>query len=495
MTEKDSNSMQQSNFGGTNFQNNVSGGQVNQAETIWDVRDNVIVFIGNNDTESNVQIRQLSALLSAKQVKRSLAANPYKGLAAFDEQDADNYFGRSYEIGVLWKRLKFLNDDVSATRFLPIYGPSGSGKSSLVRAGLVRELNRNRLPQFDGARVAVIKPGESPLHSLASFLAQIVATDEQGFLNKVDEFKRMLQKTGENDFSGFQRILSNLERVDTHPLILVIDQFEEIYSYEPRGDNISDKSKHSKFIAERKVFIENLLYAASAQQQYVSVIVTLRDDFLGEIQQHKALNKRYPSLSRLFSDQGFWVPIMQPEDLEKVIVEPAKQAGYIFEPSMVKLLIEQTYGQLGALPLLQFTLQKIWNGLQKGKAPLETLEKFGGKVSGVLANEAKAIYESIPRNEQTIAKRIFMTLVQIEEGKKRTRKRVSQSELVIREKDADQVESIIKRFTDSSVRFLVVSYDTTQGKTIELAHEALIQNWSHLGSWLTEHQESLRKKK
>ena len=492
MTEKDFGSMQQSNSGGTNFQNNFSS-----ESTVIQVGSISHVYLFTGKVPDNLQKSlQVNDLLSNDQVSEALASNPYKGLDAFDEKDAEKYFGRAHEIEVLWNKLKFLYENTSATRFLPITGPSGSGKSSLVRAGLARELNRNQLLQFDGVRVAVIKPGENPLQSLAIFLAQIVATDEQDLLNNVDEFKRILQGTEASEFSGFKRIITKLKGIDRCPLILVIDQFEEIYSYEPRGDSVNDKSRRSKFIAEREAFIENLLYAASDKEQYVSVVVTLRDDFLGEIQHHKAFNKRYPSLDSLFSNQGFRISSMQPEDLESVIIEPAKLARYEdFPQSMVELLVEQTYKQEGGLPLLQFTLQRIWDGLLKGKKdPFKVFKDLGGDVGEILQKEAQTIYDSLNNDEQKIAQRIFMSLVQIESEDKYTRRRVLQSELITRHCDEKQVEKIIERFAYEKIRFLVVSFDLEhQEKTVEISHEALIDNWTQLKEWVKVYREPLRK--
>ncbi|MGB3494222.1 MAG: pentapeptide repeat-containing protein [Elainellaceae cyanobacterium] len=451
-------------------------------QTIGQVYGGMVVYVSGGQAIINPDTPQQSQTQAAKPI----GANPYKGLLAFDEKDGDRYFGRSTEIQLLWQRFKHLNEAEDAIRFLPIYGPSGSGKSSLARAGLLRELGRSPLSGRDRSRGLVLVPGDDPLYSLAVVLAKI-ATGDPNPAEKADEFKRVLKKDEDGEFTGLKRIAYGFQDIATAPLIVLVDQFEEIYSYEPQSNSLEDAKKREKFVAERDAFIGNLLCAAGDRSQYVSVIVTCRSDFLGETQQH-------PKLNQLFSTQGFLVPIMQPEEMEGAISEPAKQAGRELDPATVRLLVEQARGQQGALPLLQFALQRIWEGLEQGVESLGTLEEIGG-VGGALAHEAQQLYNSLNKDEQKIAQRIFVSLVQIEDGSEGTRRRVAKSELITSDSDAPQVEAIIKRFAAPGVRFLVTSFDAERGDTIEVAHEALIRNWEQLQEWLAECREALRQKR
>jgi len=404
----------------------------------------------------------------------NLGPNPYKGLLAFEEGDRHHYFGRSTEIQTLWARLRDIHQSTTATRLLPIYGPSGSGKSSLARAGLLAELRQRSLPGLEQAQIITMVPGAHPLTALATALARLVDGDTTP-AKKSREFAEelaLVSKTG--DYDGLQRIASLLPAIATNPLILLVDQFEEIYSL-------------CKSNEERDQLIANLLYACQDTSRYVSVIITCRSDFLGHTQQHPALNK-------LFSSQGFLVPIMQPEGLAEAITEPAKQAGYEFNPATVQLLVEQTRGHQGALPLLQFVLQRIWNGLEQGYTPLVTLEQIGG-VGGALAEQAKQLYDALSPEEKKIAPRIFLALVQIEEGNSITRRSARKSELISNDKEIPQIEGVINRFADPGIRFLVTSFSQENGQVIEVAHEALIQNWKQLQDWIAECRVALQQKR
>jgi uncharacterized protein YjbI with pentapeptide repeats len=403
----------------------------------------------------------------------AIGPNPYRGLLAFHEADSAVYFGRSREIKALWDRFQALQGPDSALRLLPIYGPSGSGKSSLARAGLIPELGHRPLPGRDRARVAVLMPGTQPLQALAAILARIAENDLTP-VKKTREFAEELTLVNrDGEYDGLQRIASLLPEIATLPLIVLVDQFEEVYSL-------------CKDDGERDIFIANLLQASGDRSRYVSVILTMRSDFLGETQKH-------PTLNRLFSTQGFLVPTMDEEALREAIAKPAELAGSPLDKATVDLLIEQTEGREGALPLLQFALTRIWEGLRQGVAPAVTLAQIGG-VGGALAGEAQRVYDSLSPEEQAIARRVFLGLVQLGEEVRDTRRRAHLSELIASDSEAPQVRGIIARFAANDARFLTTSLNQQYGETIEVTHEALIRNWSQLRDWLNGNREALRQK-
>ncbi|MBD2178424.1 pentapeptide repeat-containing protein [Pseudanabaena sp. FACHB-1998] len=398
----------------------------------------------------------------------SLGANPYQGLKAFREHDWHRFFGRNDDIKRLYLKFRELHDRPNAVRVLPIYGPSGSGKSSLARAGLIRALGKYSLPGKDRGRVVSLTPGARPLEALATVLARI-ATNDNSPAEKVEEFERVLKRQNDHQkFDGLRRIANVFPDINFSPLIILVDQFEEIYTYQ--------KGNSGDF--ERQAFIGNLLCAASDLPQNVSVILTLRSDFLGKTQQD-------PELNKLFASQGVLVPIMQPSQLAIAITEPAKRAGYEIDKATVNLLIKDSQGQEGTLPLLQFALTQIWEGLlqEPQVTPAETLEKIGG-VGGALANEAKRLYESLTSEQQQIARSAFLSMVQLNDDNKATRRRATISELV---KDASKkhlVREVIDCFAKPGVWILVTSSSKEEVEMVEIAHEALINNWEELRAWL-----------
>nr|WP_199305730.1 pentapeptide repeat-containing protein [Pseudanabaena sp. FACHB-2040] len=292
---------------------------------------------------------------------------------------------------------------------------------------------------------------------------------------KTREFKEeLLQANSQKEFDGLRRIADVFPDISFSPLIVLVDQFEEIYTL------CTDA-------AERDAFVENLLCAASNRSQRVSIILTLRSDFLGATQQHPRLNK-------LFSSQGFLVPIMQPEELAIAITEPAKRAGHALDKATVQWLIRETEGQEAALPLLQFALTQIWEGLRNGVEPADTLKHIGG-VGGALASEAKRLYESLTPDQQRVARCTFLALVQINEDNKNTRRRAAISELITGDSSEALVREVIDCFARPGVWILVTSCNEQQVEMLEVAHEALIRNWKELQDWLKEHWETLRQKR
>lgn len=418
----------------------------------------------------------LSQMPMEKELPRSTATlgdNPYQGLKAFREADGDRFFGRDRHIQDLWQRFQSLHNTPNTIRLLPIYGPSGSGKSSLARAGLVPALGRQPLPGRDRARVAVLTPGTHPLDALATVLARIVTQDPTP-IAKADEFRAALLQTVSNQqHDGLRRIAGVFPDIDALPLIVLVDQFEELYT-------LCDDEQ------ERNAFVDNLLVAACDRAQQVSVIITMRSDFLGATQQH-------PQLNQLFSSQGFLVPSMTPDDLAVAIAAPAKQAGYELDKATVQLLVHEAQGQEGALPLLQFALTQIWEGLRQGIEPADTLERIGG-VGGAVATEAQRIYNSLSEDEQAIARCIFLSLIQLNDDKTATRRRASISGLITEKNNEVHVRNIIYQFARPGVWILVTSANQQQIEMVEVAHESLIHSWAALQQWLGQYWDIIRQK-
>ena len=402
-----------------------------------------------------------------------LGPNPYKGLQAFQETDGDLFFGRTEQIAILWEKLRSFYESDTETRLLPIFGPSGSGKSSLARAGLIPELVRRPIPGYDRARVAVLLPGTHPLEALAGVLAKIVTDKPLPAKEKHDLIEEM------GDPNGLRRIADLLPDIASSPLVILVDQFEEIYTNTPRSN---DKERDT-FIKERDAFVENLLCAASDRAKRVTVIITLRSDFLGETHKH-------PQLNRLLSDRGHLVPAMNVDELREAIAKPAENAGRSLDEATIDRLVLETEGREGALPLLQFALTRIWDGLEAGTEPADTLKAIGG-VGGALAGEAQRIYEGLALEEKAIARRVFVGLVQLGEGVKDTRRRVAIDGLVSHRESREAVKRTIERFAAPSVRLISLSAEG-ETETAEVTHEALFEHWQLLQEWLDGSREDIR---
>ncbi|WP_315865631.1 pentapeptide repeat-containing protein [Leptolyngbya sp. BL0902] len=415
-----------------------------------------------------------------------LGPNPYQGLRAFEEEDQDRFFGRDQLVEDLRQRFEKRYADPHTIRVLPIYGPSGSGKSSLARAGLIPALRKHPLPGKDSPHILTLKPGNHPLEVLATALARL-ATPGDLSIAKIREFQdELLRSDSKQAFDGLRFIADRLlENSPKAYLILLIDQFEEIYTL-------------CEDAQERHAFICNLRGAAIDPSQRVAVILTMRSDFLSATQQH-------PQFNQLFADPGRLIPVMQPAELEQAITQPAKLAlakldrntrdrvNLLLNKSLVQILVKDAMGQEGALPLLQFLLTQIWEEMRQGIEPIETYNRVGG-IGGALANEAKKIYENLSEADQKIARSIFLRLIKVNDDKTATRRRVPLSELATKDQDAAQVKAIIDQFTRPGVWILITFANEEQIEMVEVAHEALIHNWSELRDWLADQWELLRKR-
>lgn len=404
-----------------------------------------------------------------------IGPNPYRGLEAFTERDAYQFFGREAPIDRLWNKLKDLYHVSSGqkrpVRVLPILGPSGCGKSSLARAGLIAELARRPLPGYDKARVCVLMPGSHPIEALGMILARIATGDETP-VRKTREFNdELLLSTPQGIFDGLRRIADVLPEIERRPLIVLVDQFEEVYSL---CDNDYEQS----------AFIGTLLDAASDPTGRVAVIITLRSDFIGATNRHPALNK-------VIAEHGVIVPVMSEEELHHAIVQPATQAGHSIDAATANLLVEQTVRREGALPLLQFVLTRIWEGMAKGVTPAETVEKIGG-VGGALAGEAQRLYETLSAADKRIARRAFLAMLRLDEGERPTRRRAPVSEIIAQGESPGHVLEVIRVFSRRDNRMITLSASTEGPSTAEITHEALFEHWSQLKMWAETSRNDLR---
>ena len=406
-----------------------------------------------------------------KKATDDIGPNPYKGLAAFKETDAARYFGREAQIERLWQRFQSLYEQSEVPRFLPILGPSGCGKSSLARAGFIPELARKPLPGKEHMRVAVLVPGARPLEALAGVLAKAVTKDPSP-VEKAEEFERVLKKSNDiGEYEGLRRIANLIPDIRDTPFVILVDQFEEVYSL-------------CKDVEHRQAFIDNLLHAASEPTGEVSVVITLRSDFLSETQRHRQLNQI------IGSDQSVIVPAMTIEELRRAIAEPAKQADHPLDEATIELLVKDAEDREGALPLLQFALTRLWDGLDEGKTPATTYREMGG-VGGALAGKAQETYDRLSESEQKIARRVFVGLVQLGEGSRDTRRRVVVGGLIAKQDDPARVKQVIRQFSSSSARLISLSSDDGH-EIAEVTHEALFEHWQQLDDWLGSSRDDIR---
>lgn len=392
-------------------------------------------------------------------------ANPYRGLSSFQPEDAPVFFGRDELTERLWQRFNAMYQSLGQRRLLAVLGPSGSGKSSVTLAGLVPRLRVQLGSSSRPPRIILLRPGDRLIESLARSLVPLLPADNTVLSASRQLAIEKLLRSQEAPAEGLRRFATDLPDIAAAPLIVVVDQFEEVYAL-------------CKDPAERNTFVDLLLHAASDVNRQVSIVITLRSDFLGETQ------RQHPELNRCIAAQLELVPAMSREELRHVIAEPARQAGRPLDIATVDLLLLQAASGENTLPLLEFALTRIWEGLCQGKAPATTLEELGG-VGGALACQAQSIYQSLSTAEQASARRAFLRLVKLGEGTRDTRQRIAIAELCGRGETELHVLGVLRHFAGKEGRLVTLSGDAQQA-TAEVTHEALFDNWQALREWIDE---------
>ncbi len=392
--------------------------------------------------------------------------NPYRGLASFRPEDAQVFFGREDLTRKLLQRFQSLHTEPGQVRLLAVLGPSGSGKSSVALAGLLPRLRA--LPGPVAPRVVIFQPGERPVESLARALVPLLPLAPDRLPASRQVAVEALLRSPEVPGEGLRRFAADLIDIAVAPLVIAVDQFEEVYTL-------------CKEPTERSTLVALLLHAASDASRHVSVVLTLRSDFLGETQ------RQHPALNRAIAAQNELVPAMSRAELCAAIVEPARFAGLPLDGAVVELLLAQVHGSDGALPLLEFALTQIWEGLTDGQEPAMTLAQIGG-VGGALAKQAQTLFAGLGPQEQRTAQRAFVRLVQLGEGTRDTRRRVALPELCGRGETAAQVLAVMRPFTGNRARLVTLAAPSQNptAVTAEVTHEALFQHWTELRQWIDE---------
>jgi WD40 repeat protein len=364
---------------------------------------------------------------------------PYVGLAAFQPVDADWFFGRERMVEELVTRL-------SVRRFVAVFGASGAGKSSLLRAGLLPRWRAEQRP------VVLLAPGPHPLEKCAVELACFTGGTPGQLRADLAEDRRNLH-----------RIVSQTlaERPGEAELLLVVDQFEEAFTL------CHDQNERSRFI-------NALITAAQAQNSRCRVVLGVRADFYVHC-------TTQPELLDALADGQVGLGPMTTEELRQAITNPAVRAGCSVESALLADLMAYAGGRVGVLPLLSHALLETWRRRRGNRLTLAGFQAAGG-IEGALAHTAESLYTSMSPAQQRWTKDLFLRLTALGEGTEDTKRRISRGEL----DTADpEIASVLERL--ASKRLLILDRDS-----VEITHEALIRCLPRLHGWLTDDREGLR---
>ncbi|MEH2422480.1 MAG: caspase family protein [Nostoc sp.] len=364
--------------------------------------------------------------------------SPYRGLQAFDKKHAKFFFGRQKVVSLIQQKLTQAN-------FISIIGASGSGKSSVVQAGLIPVLEKN------GWRILEsILPGVQPLAELKRAFTQLFERTE------IREISALI------DTEGLSTVISRL--TGSERCLLVVDQFEEIFTLGSQEE-------------ERQRFIELLTQVSEGR---LAIVTTMRADFL-----EYCLN--YKSLTQLIQEQAVYMPPLLGAELEEAIASPARLQGYQLQTGLLGTIQQEVVGQeKGCLPLLQFALTEVWEQRDKPTHQL-TIAKFNelGGVIGALNRHAENLYTSFTKQQQPWVKRILLKLVRTGAEDKDTRQRQPKQELLnLAGENLDEqqaINQVIEKLIQG--RLIVTDTEAREEVWIDLAHEALIDGWQKLREW------------
>jgi formylglycine-generating enzyme required for sulfatase activity/DNA-binding transcriptional ArsR family regulator len=406
-----------------------------------DVNRSVVIIGSGNKVELTAEA--LGILKPETKNEEPIAGeSPYMGLRYFDTSDTDLFFGREALTAELLKRVK--NES-----FLAIVGASGSGKSSVARAGLIPAWKKEN----ERGVVHIITPTAHPLESLAATLTRdsesVTATS-----TLMDDMNR--------DVRSLRLYIK--KTLGEAKILLLVDQFEETFTL-------------CKDLDERKAFIENLLSLAD-ENGATRVVITLRADFYHHCFEYEGLRL---TLEKHQANLG----AMTQDELREAITAPAKNNSWDFQPGLVDLILQDIGTEPGALPLLSHALLETWKRRQGRTLTLQGYHDAGG-VKKAITQTAEGVYDKLSKEEQIIARNIFLRLTELGEGTQNTRRRVKMDELAqAQSKEQDAVTKVLKTLTDA--RLVTAEQDSA-----EVAHEALIREWGTLRKWLDEDRESLR---
>jgi pentatricopeptide repeat protein len=390
----------------------------------------------------------------------TVAICPYRGLNAFREEDAFLFFGRQ-------KFSRKVFDQVIAHRFVAMVGRSGSGKSSIAKAGLLPLLRRQK-PPSDTWEAVLFSPSNRPFHRLAAQLVPIWSGEGRDQTDIATEAEKLGTRlaTGEVALATFVDLaLRHLP--DTTRLIAIVDQFEELFT------QTLDQQEQQRFVAQ---------LVAASRESALTFLITLRADFYG---QAIGLNREF---SNLMEAGIVNVGDMTAGELVEAIQQPALLTGLHYESGLVDRILEHVRQQPGSLPLLEYALTELWQRRQNHELSHQAYDAIGG-VEGAIARRAQAQFHKLTSVQREIALPALSRLVRLsaasEEGTD-TRQTIRMSEL------GEDAKAVMRIFAESNARLVVAGRDSATGEeTMEIAHEALIRGWGDLKQWIDSDREFL----
>ncbi|ASC73145.1 sulfatase-modifying factor protein [Halomicronema hongdechloris C2206] len=468
----------------------------------------IVLTRASGDT-TIVQGKPTSALERLRQLR--FAFCPYRGMEPFDDIHGDYFFGRE-------DLTQQLIDKVYQQPFCAVVGASGSGKTSLLRAGLIYQLRQR--PERTDWKIQYVSVDHEPLRCLAEAFINPMA-DGLERAEQLRQAERFLCNGQDGLTQLIRACLAGSRRPDRR-MLLIIDDLEQIF----QGPDTED-IRHC-----RDLFIQQLVSASQASEAPLRIVISLRADALGHFND-------YPDFRQLVRRHTLAVAPLDYEQMKLAITKPAEKVGLTYDKNLIYSLLLDVVGAPGELPLLQQTLRSLWKARQidpDDEAPRLTLEAYAelGGIRHVLTHYATTIYEDLPVQEQQAAQRIFLALCELGEGGDDTRRRALTEELINADFSTDLIGRTLEKLV--AARLVVVNHAGARQRqhpspgvhlpqiawrsqnnagltlghlwadqametplqldqTLEIVHESLIRHWPLLQGWLQDNRDILRQKR
>lgn len=408
-------------------------------------------------------------------------SNPFPGLRPFMTEEYEFFFGRDGQSEALVKKLE-------ANHFVAVVGSSGSGKSSLVRAGLLPALYGGRMESVGSCwRMAIFRPGDNPTRNLARALS---APDVLGSLaaKTADLSLADIEATLRRSSLGLIDVVRLASMLPHENLLITVDQFEEIFA-QKQSSNLADQQQ------EAVAFVKLLLEAINRRDAPIYAVITMRSDYLGQCAQFR-------ELPEAINSSQYLVPRMNDDERREAITGPiAISEGSISLP-LVNRLLNDAGDNPDQLPILQHAMMRTWDEWRQTRSDLEPIdishyENIGGMTSA-LSQDADKAYDGLCESRQKIAEKMFKCLTERDSDNREIRRPATVKEICeVAQADQFEVLAVIEAFRSERRSFLMIqeSAETAENLRIDISHESLIRGWKRLGKWVDEEAQSARQYK
>lgn len=420
-----------------------------------------------------------------------LPANPFVGLRPFESDESFLFFGRDKQILTLLQQLQ-------SKHFLAVVGSSGCGKSSLIRAGLIPKLKAGFLiERRDHWRIAIMKPGESPLTNLSKTLLELASKPSGS--DDIAAFTGQLRVAGAQ--AAIEILIEPLKHADAN-VLLVVDQFEELFRYDQPAAKVVREGEDGPSIeisneealraenANRELrrdeaanFVSTILELASQRELPIYVVMTMRSDFLGDCD-------TFHGLPEVINETFYLVPRLTRQQRMEVIEKPIRLYGQNITSRLLDLVTNDVGDESDQLPVMQHALMRTWEKWKQNQTDHKSIDlpdyEAAEMISGALSKDAEIALSELADDERTIAKRMFQALVETDAQGRNVRRPARLTQLAgIADVTPGKVLGVIDHFRRDGRCFLTLTSERVEDDPlVDISHESLIRQWEELGKWV-----------